>query len=178
MTTMLDRTHIKTLTGRWLAGLAVALSAVAFALPTATEASTPTPVTEQQTHKLVAEVKIEIRQESGKVVKNVAEVEWNQAAEVVFEAEDHKHDVDLQLQRANGKSKNVNVTMAYERDGKAIIAPYEFDARVKKREVIRIEGGLAIAVTVTPKRKKIEAPKQEPPAVDPGEGDDPLSGLE
>lgn len=135
------------------------------------------PVAEQQTHKQVAEVKIEIRQETGKVVKNVATVDWNQNAEVVFEAEEQKHDLDVKLVREGDKSRKVSVTMAYSRDGQAVIAPYSFDTTVKKREVIRIEGGLAIAVTVTPKKVKVEKPKDETPDVDIGEGNDPLSGL-
>ena len=84
----------------------------------------------------------------------------------------------LRLDR-QGNSKKVSVTVAYNRGGEDIIAPYEFDAKVKKREVLRIEGNLAIAVTITP--KKAAPPKAEEddkPKLDvSGDPDDPLAGL-
>lgn len=135
-----------------------------------------TPMAEADT-KQVAQVKLEIRQESGKVAKNTAQLEWNAASGISFEAADHQHDVHLELVRPSAKSNKLSITVAYERDGEAIIAPYTVDTKVKKREVIRIEGGLAIALTVTPKKVKVAAPIDKKPDFNPGEGDDPLSGL-
>lgn len=131
----------------------------------------------EATTKQVAQVRVEIKQESGEVAKNTAQLEWNEASSLTFEAAEHKHAVQLQLSRDSAKSKKVSITLAYDRDGEAIIAPYTIDTKVKKREVIRIEGGLAIAVTVTPKKIKVAPPKEQKPDFNPGEGDAPLSGL-
>jgi hypothetical protein len=125
----------------------------------------------------VAQVAVEIKQETGQVAKNTAQLEWNEESAVVFEGAEHKHDVSVKLVRREGNSKKVSVTVAYKRDGQAVIAPHTFDTTVKKREVIRIEGGLAIALTVTPKTIKLEPPKKKEPDVDLGDGNDPLSGL-
>ncbi len=129
--------------------------------------------------KQVANVKVEIRQESGKVVKGSTQLEWNEDGSLSIEEDGTKHRVKLRVDR-EGNSKNVSITVAYERGGEDIIAPYEFDAKVKKREVLRIEGNLAIAVTVTP--KKVAAPKKkedDKPKLDVGgDPDDPLAGLD
>jgi len=123
-------------------------------------------------------VKVEIRQESGKVIKGDAELEWNEDGSLSIEEDGTQHKVRLRLDR-EGNSNKVSVTVAYNRGGKDIIAPYEFDAKVKKREVLRIEGNLAIAVTITP--KKVAAPKKDDdkPKLDvSGDPDDPLAGLD
>lgn len=134
------------------------------------------PMAEAET-KQVAHVKVEIRQESGEVAKNTAQLEWNAESDVSFKGAEHQHDVQLKLVRPSAKSSKLSVTLSYNRDGEAIIAPYTIDTKVKKREVIRIEGGLAIALTVTPKKVKVAPPKEKKPGFNPGEGDDPLSGL-
>lgn len=131
--------------------------------------------------KQVAAVEVEIRQESGKIVKGSTELEWNEDGSLSIEEDGTKHEVELRIER-EGKSKKVSVTVAYSRGGEDIIAPYEFDAKVKKREVLRIEGNLAIAVTITPK-KVAAPPKQEEEPNKPkldlsGDPDDPLAGLD
>ena len=152
------------------------LAAAAWAVaPSPAGATEPVPTAEsaEPTEKHLALIKLEIRQESGKIVKNRELVEWNEDARVVVEGQ-KRHSVALKLMRKDGSSK-VNVTLAYDRDGEAIIAPYEFNAKVKKRKVVRIEGGIAIAVTIIPKTIKVE---RKAPKVDPGEGNDPLAGLD
>lgn len=150
----------------------VAAPALASAPPTPAAAKT-------EEGKQVAAVKVEIRQESGEVVEGAAELEWNEDGSLSIEQDGTKHKVQLRLDR-EGNSKKVSVTVAYSRGGKDIIAPYEFDAKLKKREVLRIEGNLAIAVTITP--KKVSAPKKEEddkPKLDlSGDPDDPLAGLD
>ncbi|MEM6296383.1 MAG: hypothetical protein AAGA54_34255 [Myxococcota bacterium] len=143
-------------------------------------ASTPVPVAEQSKAetKLMADVKVEIRQESGNVVKGAATVDWNEDGSLSIEADGTKHDLNLRIDR-EGNSKKVSITLAYARGGEDIIAPYTFDAKVKKREILRVEGNLAIAVTVTPKKVKVEAPKEKKPRVNVGDDpDDPLAGLD
>lgn len=139
------------------------------ATPVAAEAGQP---------KQVASVKVELRQESGKVVKGSTQLEWNEDGSLSIEEDGIKHRVKLRLER-EGKSKKVNVTVAYTRGGEDIIAPYEFSAKVKKREVLRIEGNLAIAVTITPKKVAPPKEKDDKPRLDlGGDADDPLSGLD
>lgn len=143
-------------------------------------ASAPaTPATaEGEDAKPLAAVQVEIRQENGKVVKGAAEIEWNEDGSLSIEEDGTQHKVRLRLDR-EGNSNKVSVTVAYSRGGKDIIAPYAFDAKMKKREVLRIEGNLAIAVTITP--KKVAAPKkgEDKPKLDvSGDPDDPLAGLD
>jgi hypothetical protein len=151
-------------------GLAIGAHATVHAADGETEAA--------QTRQL-ALVKIEIKQPSGKIVKNEgALVEWNENASVVIDADERKHAVSLQVKRESEKASKLEVTLAYDVDGNPIIAPYSFDTRVKKREVIHIEGGLAIALTVTPKTVRAEPPKKKREKIeDAGNANDPLDGL-
>jgi hypothetical protein len=142
----------------------------------------------------VAQVKIEIKLESGRVVKpeNAFTVDYGVDNNLEIQAEGAKHQFLLNIKRKGDDTKAVSITVGYDRDGEAIIAPYTFDAEVKKREVLRIEGGAAIAFTITPKKvagaeapKEEEQPKEEEPAEKPREkkkkletckDDDPLCG--
>ncbi len=134
--------------------------------------------------KQVAGVKVEIRQESGKVIKGDTQLDWNEDGTLSIEQDGTKHKLALRVER-EGNSKKLSVTLAYARGGENIVAPYTFDAKVKKREVVRIEGNLAIAVTVTPKQvaAQQDAPSKDKGKTKPkldisGDSDDPLAGLE
>ncbi len=133
--------------------------------------------------KVVADIKVEIRQESGKVIKDAFQLDWSEDGTHSIESEGTQHDVELRVDR-DGNAKSASVTLAYARGGEDIIAPYTFDVKLKKREVVRIEGGLAIAVTVTPKKVAAAADpdkgKKKKPKLDPGDDDpnDPLGGLD
>lgn len=118
----------------------------------------------------VAQVKIEIKLESGRVVKpeNNFTVDYGVDSNLEIQADGAKHQFLLNIKRKgdkNGKAKKdeqISITVGYDRDGEAIIAPYTFDAKVKKREVLRIEGGVAIAFVITPKKvESADAPKEE-----------------
>lgn len=143
--------------------------------------------------KDVASVKIELKQPSGKVLKyDGAQLEFGADGNVTFKADDHVHDVSLRIERASDQSKAISLTVGYTKDGQAIIAPQTVDSEIKKREVIRIEGGVAIAITVSAKATKKAAPEEKPPEetpeppkeppkkkdkIDGGEGDNPLDGV-
>lgn len=144
----------------------------------------------------VAQVKIEIKLESGRVVKpeSAFTLDYGVDNNVEIQADGAKHQFLLNVKRKGDKgkeAKEVSITVGYDRDGEAIIAPFTFDAKVKKREVLRIEGGIALAFVVTP--KKVEAPKppeaEEQPEEQPKQkdkkkkietcdSDDPLCGVE
>ena len=164
--------------------MAAALAAAVGFVAVPAIAATPVAAAAQTETKQVAGVKVEIRQESGEVVKGSADLDWNEDGSLTVEQDGTKHKLKLRVDR-DGKSKKVSVTLAYVRGDKDIVAPYTFDAKVKKREVVRIEGNLAIAVTVTPKQaaaadepeEEEEAPKKR--KLDMGDdSDDPLAGLD
>jgi hypothetical protein len=145
---------------------------------------------EEDAPKDVASVKIELKQPSGKVLKyDGAILDWGADGNVSFKADDHVHDVALRIDRA-GDQKAISLTVGYTKDGQPIIASHTVDSEIKKREVIRIEGGLAIAITVTPKANKAatpkpeeeepkeeEKPKKKDRIIDGGGGNDPLDGV-
>lgn len=147
----------------------------------------------------VAQVKIEIKLESGRVIKpeNVFTVGYGVENNLEIQAEGAKHQFLLNVKRKGDKgkeAKEVSITVGYDRDGEAIIAPFTFDAKVKKREVLRIEGGIALAFVVTP--KKVEAPsppegeqqpeepeeqpkpKEKKKKIETCDADDPLCGVD
>ena len=155
------------------------------AVPAVASAPKASPAAAKAEHKKqVAGVKIEIRQESGKVIKGDTQLDWNEDGSLSIEQDGTKHKLALRVER-DGNSNKLSVTLAYARGGEDIVAPYTFDAKVKKREVVRIEGNLAIAVTVTP--KQVAAPPDTPsedagkdkPKLDVSDdSDDPLAGLD
>jgi len=143
----------------------------------------------------VAQIKIELKLDSGRVVKmdDLFTVDWGVQNQLEIEADGSNHQLSLMVERTGDKkSKKLSITVGYDRDGEAIIAPYTFDTKLKKREVVRIEGGLAIALTVTPKvlegeggtiTEEEELPPEEvvPPRdkieID-DDDEDPLGGLD
>jgi hypothetical protein len=150
-------------------------------------ASAPTAAAAESTTTNKAHVKLEIKQEDGKVLRNKGDLlDWGQSGTVVIEADEHKHAIELQLTK--GSDSTLTVTLAYERDGNPVVAPYTFDTKLKKREVIHIEGGAAIALTISPKAVKEEEappPPEEAPEPAPkdkieigGGSNDPLGGIE
>ena len=167
-------------TPRTLAAILVAsvgfIASPAFATASAAGAQ----VAGQQETKQVATIKVEIRQESGEVVKGSTQLEWNEDGTLSIDQDGTDHQLKLRVER-EGNSKKVSITVAYSRGGQDIVAPYAFDAKVKKREVVRIEGNLAIAVTVTPTKVAIakEDKGEDKPKLDlSGDEDDPLAGLD
>ncbi len=181
--------------------LALALAAVPFASPALADDGPAVPMAETEEDDAaprdVASVKIELKQPTGKILEyDGALIDWGAEGNVTFKQDDHVHDVSLRIERPSGTASAISMTVGYTKDGNAIIAPLTVDSEIKKREVIRIEGGVAIAITVTPKANKSESsppPAEEaPPAEEPdapkeppkkkdkiiGGGENPLDGLE
>lgn len=141
----------------------------------------------------VAQVKIEIKLESGRVVKPEGDftVDYGVDSSLEVQADGAVHQFMLNIKPKGKDNKEVSLTVGYDRDGEPIVAPYTFDAKVKKREVLRIEGGMALAFTITPKKIEGQAPPsdEEQPTepeekpkpkdkIDVCEEDDPLCGIE
>jgi len=141
------------------------------ATPVAAQAQRQAP-TEQK----LALVEVEIKGEDGSLATQKKLMPWNQETTVSFSSEGHTHELTI-TPRATPKSMEIAVTVSYDRDATAVVDGYTYDGKLWKRELLRVEGGLAIALRVVP--KTIELPPPPPPRdrLQPGEGDDPLTGL-
>lgn len=133
---------------------------------------------EEPTYDYGAKVKIEVRMENGETVTHRGEMrsfgnEWRFA----FEGAEHNHVVTL---NADGKEgdKQLKVTLAYDRDGMAIIAPFKADFPVRKRQTFWTDtGNIAIALTFIPtKFEREDKSRDDKDKIDPGDSDDPLGG--
>lgn len=127
-----------------------------------------------------ADVKIEAKQENGKVVTKRFTVDsFDMDWPLKFEGQGHKHIVTLNIKAKDDKARKLEVTLAYERDGVEIIAPFTSDWTAKKRDFVKTDDGqFAIALTIKPKRVKAkDQSRDDDEQVDPDGGDDPLGGL-
>jgi hypothetical protein len=126
-----------------------------------------------------AKVTIEVRMEDGTIVKHRGEMrsfgnEWR----FEFDGADHRHGVILTAETEEGK-KTLEVTLAYERDGTPIIAPFTDTYTAKKRQALWTEdGSVAIALTFYPtKFAREDTSRDDKEKLDPGDdNDDPLGG--
>lgn len=122
----------------------------------------------------MASVKLEIKGEDGKVFKDKPKViRWDQLTRIPIDFGSRMHEFDLLLGQ-DGK-KAVDVQLSYTVGGKEVLRKYRFDTKVGTREVIQIEGGVAVAVTVTPKTVKPK-PAAERDKVKTSDSRDPLAG--
>lgn len=148
--------------------------------------------TKAEAPREVAQVKIEIKLESGRVVKPEAAftIDYGIDSSLEVQAEGASHQFMLNIKPKGDGKKVVSLTVGYDRDGEAIIAPVTFDAKVKKREVLRIEGGMALAFIITPKKvdgeaqppsedeQPVEPEKKPKDKIDVCEENDPLCGMD
>ena len=155
---------------------------LALIAPTITLAPAPADAGEsekkEQEYDYGAKVTIEVRMEDGTVVKHRGEMrsfgnEWT----FEFDGADHRHGVILTAEAEEG-SKTLEVTLAYERDGTPIIAPFTDTYTVKKRQALWTEDGtLAIALTFYPtKFPREDTSRDEKEKIKPDDSDDPLGG--
>lgn len=121
----------------------------------------------------MASVKLEIKGEDGKVFKDKPKViRWDQLTRIPIDFGSRLHEFDLLLGQ---DKKSVDVQISYTVGGKEVLRKYRFDTKVGTREVIQIEGGVAVALTVTPKTIK-PRPAAERDKVEAGGSRDPLAG--
>jgi hypothetical protein len=138
----------------------------------------PAPVPEDPADGLteptsMASVKLEIKGEDGKVFKDKGKViRWDQLTRIPIDFGSRMHEFDILLGQ---DKKSVGVQISYFVGGKEVLRKYRFDTKVGTREVIQIEGGVAVALTVTPKTIKPK-PAAEREKVDAGGSRDPLAG--
>lgn len=166
-------------------GLVALAAALALGLPVSSvDAHEGAEPRAESSVKQVAQVKVEVKTEAGRVIKGDLQLDWGAPGTVEMQGDGKKHIVGLELVRETDDSKVLKVTLRYHVDDHLVVAPYTFDTKLKKREVVHIEGGSAIALTVTPKKVKAPPPpaEEEKPRdkIDVGDADprDPLGGLE
>lgn len=121
----------------------------------------------------MATVTIEIKSGGGKVRKNSPQyVQWNQLTRIPVDFQGQIHEFDVQVKNNGG---NVGVILSYNVGADAVLADYSFDTKPKFREVLRIEDGMALAITVTPKTVKPYS-KKEREKLEGKSEKDPLAG--
>jgi hypothetical protein len=140
----------------------------------------PVPVPEDPSEGLTeptsfAQVKLEIKVPSGKVMRDGGKViAWQQPTKIPFEFQGGMHQFVLDVTR---DGKTANVELSYELDGVEVLRTYELETKMGKREVIRIEDGTALALTVTSKTIKPKS-RAEREKIEQRKSKDPLSGVE
>jgi hypothetical protein len=118
-----------------------------------------------------ANVKLEIKQ-GPKVHKDPGQtIRWEELTRIPIEVEGQVHEFIVHVSRAGEKAE---VMMSYNRGGKEILRKFTFDTKIKKREVLRIDDGSALAVTVTP--QMVKPAKSAHKKVEKVQGNEPLSG--
>jgi hypothetical protein len=118
-----------------------------------------------------ANVKLEVKQ-GPKVHKDPGQtIRWEELTRIPLDIDGQVHEFLVVVSRSGEKAE---VTLSYNLDGNEIMRKYTFDTKIKKREVLRLDGGGALAVTVTP--LTVKPYKSGHKKVEKVEGEDPLSG--
>ncbi len=121
----------------------------------------------------MATVTIEIKGDGGKVRKNSPQyVQWDQLTRIPVDFQGQIHEFDVQVANKGGQ---VGVTISYNVGSDAVLADYKFDTKPKFREVLRIDNGMALAITVTPQTVKPYT-KKERERLEGKAEKDPLAG--
>lgn len=122
-----------------------------------------------------ANVKSEIRTPKGKIFKDEGKAfPYDQLTRIDFDFEGITHTFLLELSPA-GKGK-ASVKLTYLAGGEEIVRNYGFDAKLNKRELLRLDDGTALALTVSTRTIK-PLPKEERERLEGVNGNrDPLAG--
>ena len=124
----------------------------------------------------MATVKLEIKDDGGKVLKDKPRVlRFDETFRIPLELGGRVHELDIEVTR-EGKGFEV-VVVSYVLEGQQLVRNYRMEASANKREVIHIEGGIGLAITVGSKTIKPK-PQKERDKVETPAGDDPLAGAE
>lgn len=127
---------------------------------------------------VVPTVRVEIKLPGAVLKSNYQRLEWDMPDAVELERGDAKHRVDVTVAKRDDNGRKLTLTVSYEQDGRAVIAPFTFDTTAKKREILSTEGGVALAITVKPKKVAVEkTERDEDEQLDGHQSDDPLDGL-
>jgi hypothetical protein len=122
----------------------------------------------------MATVTIEIKGNGGKVRKSSPQyVQWKQLTRIPVDFEGQIHEFDLELSKSSASS--LGVVISYTLGAEDVLRDYKFDTKPKFREVLRIDNGTALAITITPKTVKPYT-KKEREKLEGGAEKDPLAG--
>jgi hypothetical protein len=123
----------------------------------------------------MALVKIEVRLEDGGVVKNKGDLlKWNNKGTVVFDGQGQTHSFEI-TPRHNGDKLSIKI--GYSRNGEPIFAPFDYETGPNQRELLEIDDGLSLAITVTPKKVDSKSKPKRDDSIEGPEDDDPLGGI-
>ncbi|MEM6996707.1 MAG: hypothetical protein AAF721_39755 [Myxococcota bacterium] len=154
-------------------GLAFGLGSVSTITTTSDDAGM---VAAQEETQVVPTVRVEIKLARAVLKSKYQRLAWGEPDAVELTRGDKTHRVDVTVDKRDEKGSKLTVTLAYERDGVAVIAPYTFDTRAKKREIVSTDGGIAVAVTVKPRAVTVKTPGRKD-RLEGHDSDDPLAGL-
>lgn len=146
----------------------------------ATPTGGPTPVPADPAEGLdeptsMASVKLEIKDQDGKVFKDTPKIiRWDERFRIPLEIGNRVHEIDVEATRSG---KTVELVLGYLLGGQELVRNFRLETGVSKRELIHIEGGIALAITVTPKTIKPK-PQKARDKVETPTGSDPLAGAE
>ncbi len=148
---------MRVLTGRLRVALGgVLASTIAIGSSAADEAKAPT----------TAIVKLTVIDESGaQTALGGHTVKFDEKAELVIEAGEHKHSVALALHR--GGENAVDCALAWSRDGETVVDAKKVAAKLGEPRKLAAKDGKSAVVFVVQERGEIAV----------GEDDDPLGGL-
>ena len=123
-----------------------------------------------------ANVKLEIRSPGGKVFKDPGKVfRYGEKTRIDFDFEGITHTFLLDIGKP-GSTAPVN--MSYMAGGEEVVRNYDFEAKLSKREVLRLDDGTAVALTISTKTIK-PLPVEEREKLKGAAGErDPLAGAE
>jgi hypothetical protein len=123
----------------------------------------------------MATVRLEIKDESGKVFKDTPKViPWDERFRIPVEMGGRVHEVDVEVSL---DGKDVEIVIGYLLEGQELVRNFRLDTRPNKRELVRIEGGIALAITIGSKTVKPK-PQKERDRVEAPADADPLQGAE
>jgi hypothetical protein len=123
----------------------------------------------------MATVRLEIKDDTGKVFKDTPKVlRWDEPFRIPLEIGNQVHEVDVEVSR---DGKTVEIVLGYLLGGQELVRNFRLETNANKRELVRIEGGIALAITVGSKTIKPK-PQKERDKVEAATGTDPLAGAE
>jgi hypothetical protein len=149
-------------------------------IPVATSPSGPRPVPADPAEGLteptnMATIRLEIKDQDGKVFKDSPKVvHWDERFRIPVDIGSRVHEVDVEVGR---DGKTIDLVLGYLLDGQELVRNFRLEINPNKRELIRIEGGIALAITVGSKTIKPK-PQKERDQVKAPSGSDPLEGAE
>ena len=121
-----------------------------------------------------ATVKIEVRTPDGKIARPGAQIiRWEELTRIPVDFQGKLHEFIVSVQRSG---KKASLQLSYVLDGTDVLRDYATDTKLGKRELLRIDDGTALALTIGSKTIKPKPPSKK--KIDTPEGNDPLTGVD